>query len=214
MAVLEYSLQRSVAPTEEPLTVEQAAKQCEVSANDHDEHFVELITAAREQFETDTGLALCAQTWVQRYDRPPERYFRQQHNHRLDDLLFHLPGGGIFRYADLHKRPVASLTSITYIDTGGDSQTMSSADYELDIHRVRPVVWLAHNASWPATRAIQNALTFTFVAGYGAATAVPRLIKQAMLLQLCAWFENRSMAAHEIASYDAIVHRYAHAGYP
>jgi len=215
VAVLEYSQERTVDPTEEPLTVDEVAAHVEYGGNDHDEKFVRWIRAAREQVEYDTDLALVTQTWVQRLDRPPETFWRDQNSRiMLDDLLFHLPGSGISRWLELQKRPVQSLTSITYLDTAGDSQTMSSADYELDTKRLQPVVWLAYNASWPATRGIQNSLAATYIAGYGARTAVPQMLKQAMLMQIYSWFSCRGMNGGETRAYDRIIHQHRRPGYP
>ena len=215
MATLDFSLERTSDPSVEPLSLSEVRNHVGIVGDHDNDRLSDLIQAAREQFEIDTGLALINQTWVQRLDRPP--WFGTNHNFidLLDDQLFHTRSSGIGRNVRLLRRPVSSLTSVTYLDLNGDSQTWSSSEYELDEKRVAPVVWLAYNQSWPSTRAIQNALTFTFVAGYGAAASdVPELIRQALLLQISAWYENRCMGPNEAASYEAVVERYAWAGYP
>ena len=50
----------------------------------------------------------------------------------------------------------------------------------------------AFNQIWPNTRRVPNAVTVTYVAGYGTArTDVPGTIKSAMKLLMGHWFENR-----------------------
>lgn len=204
-------------PTEEPVTLREARQWLELGdSSDHDDKLLGMIQSAREQVEHDTGLAVMTQTWVQRLDRPPDNT-RWQQNDRilLDDLLFNIPGGGINRWIELQRRPVQSLTSITYIDVGGTSQTMSSSEYELDVNRVQPVVWLAYNESWPPTRGIQNALTLTYVAGYTSREDVPWSLKQALLLLVYNSFYGRGgLCGGDLHAYERLVHQFRRPGYP
>lgn len=94
----------------------------------------------------------------------------------------------------LRKLPVASVTSIQYVDLDGDTQTLSSSSYQTDYAsedrpgRIMP----AYGYSWPNTRSsIYNAVTVTFTAGYGAASAVPETIKQAIMMLAGHWYDHR-----------------------
>jgi uncharacterized phiE125 gp8 family phage protein len=62
--------------------------------------------------------------------------------------------------------PAISVTSISYYDTDGASQTLSSAVYQLDTHAQPGNVSLALNQSWPATQSRNDAVTITYRAGY------------------------------------------------
>jgi uncharacterized phiE125 gp8 family phage protein len=92
----------------------------------------------------------------------------------------------------LPMAPLQSITSITYLDSSGASQTWSSAYYRVTVSRhpgrVVPIV----GQSYPTTYQTTDAVTVRFVAGYGAASAVPLALKQAILLLVTNWFENRS----------------------
>jgi uncharacterized phiE125 gp8 family phage protein len=50
----------------------------------------------------------------------------------------------------------------------------------------------AYDKVWPSARSVRDAVQIRFIAGYGdAASDVPQAIKQAILLLVGHWFENR-----------------------
>jgi len=98
------------------------------------------------------------------------------------------PSSGIIQ---LKSPPLTSVTSITYIDTNGDTQTLSTDIYDVDITTEPGSVRRAYDQSWPSTRAENNAVTITYVAGYADANSTPDTIKQAMLLLIGHWYANR-----------------------
>lgn len=92
--------------------------------------------------------------------------------------------------------PVNSIASITYVDTNGATQTISSSDYVLDTFRKPAQVNLAFGKTWPAVRNQPNAVTVTFDAGFTGGTSptpniVPKALIQAMLLTITDLYENR-----------------------
>jgi uncharacterized phiE125 gp8 family phage protein len=94
------------------------------------------------------------------------------------------------------RTPLVSVTSITYTDSNGDSQTWGSANYIVDTSSEPPRVAPAYGVSYPATRDIVNAVTVRFIAGYGTSgdaipTDVPAALRQAMLLMIGTLYENR-----------------------
>jgi hypothetical protein len=74
---------------------------------------------------------------------------------------------------DLDIGPVSSITSVKYLDSTGAEQTLSSAVYTLISESLPPRLVLKTGQSWPATYSADNAVRIRFVAGYGAASAVP-----------------------------------------
>ena len=167
----QYGLSLATAPTSEPITLAEAKKHCEIGAevNHHDEHLERLIQAARVYVENFTGRQICTATWDLYADSWP-----------ADSLAIYLPKG-----------PIQSVSSITYVDENGATQTWSSANYTLSSSREPAVVRLAYQATWPAYRFQPDSIRVRFVAGYGAAAAVPMGIKQAVLLLIGGWFLNR-----------------------
>lgn len=72
----------------------------------------------------------------------------------------------------LTRAPLISVTSITYLDTAGATQTVAAADYIVDKPNNR--IRLAYNESWPSSRGAPDSVTVRYVAGLVAPfTVVP-----------------------------------------
>lgn len=86
---------------------------------------------------------------------------------------------------------VASSIAITYTDTNGATQTLSSSVYRVD--GTEPgILRLAWDQSWPDTRAIEEAICVTWIAGYGTTPdSVPAAIQAAILLHVGHLYEHR-----------------------
>jgi hypothetical protein len=80
--------------------------------------------------------------------------------------------------------PVQSVTSVVYVDTAGVSQTLVvTTDYVVDTSAEPARIYPAYGCSWPSARSQPNAITVTYVAGYGLAGAnVPEPLLDAMYL--------------------------------
>lgn len=86
---------------------------------------------------------------------------------------------------DLPRGPVASITSIKYLDESGAEQTLSDTLYALDDYGLVPRVLLTGDA-WPATDAAANAVKVRYDAG-----SLPDAVKSALLLYVAHLYENR-----------------------
>lgn len=90
--------------------------------------------------------------------------------------------------------PVASITSISYVNPEGTTVIMPSGDYLLEITDSKPMVM--PSTSWPQTKDQLNAVTVVYQAGYGASAAsVPAPLKQWMLLAIGDMYANREMSS-------------------
>lgn len=128
-----------------------------------------LIKAARQWCENYQSRAYINQTWDMVLDGFPDR-----------DWIY------------LPRPPISSVTSVTYIDYSGTSQTMSTSDYGVDTTGEPGRLYLKYNKSWPTTYAEMNCITIRYICGYGAtATYVPQSIKQAILMLVGHWYNNR-----------------------
>lgn len=94
-------------------------------------------------------------------------------------------------YIDLPKPPLVSVTSVSYVDLTGATQTFSASRYEVDTDGEPGRIYLKYGESWPSTRTQRNAVTIVFVAGYGDASDVPENIKHSIKLKAAHWYENR-----------------------
>lgn len=93
--------------------------------------------------------------------------------------------------------PLVSVTSIVYVDTDGDSQTLAAEKYRVDTVSEPGRITVAYDLSWPDTRAVTNAVTIVYQAGYGNAAKVPDDVKHAIKLMLTHFFENRLPVSDE-----------------
>tara|TARA_R110000851_G_scaffold271259_1_gene423838 strand:+ start:506 stop:1084 length:579 start_codon:yes stop_codon:yes gene_type:complete len=92
----------------------------------------------------------------------------------------------------LYKSPVISITHIKYYDSNDTEQTLASSNYILDNVSKPARIGLAVDATLPDLADRINAVHVKYTAGYGtASTDVPDGIKQAVLLTLGNWYENR-----------------------
>ncbi len=162
-----YGLTLVTAPSGEPVEVAEVKAHARVEITDDDTYLGGLITAARQWVERATGRALVTQTW------------------RLS--LCEFPRWEI----RLPKSPLASVSSITYVDAAGTTQTLSSAAYEVDTGVEPGLVQPVFDEVWPYSREQANSVRITFVAGYGSPVAVPEPIKLAIRYLVSHWYENR-----------------------
>jgi uncharacterized phiE125 gp8 family phage protein len=120
----------------------------------------------------------------------------------------------------LVKRPVQSVTSIYYVNSGGNSTLLATSEYSLDVHAAYATIVPTYNVDWPSTLGHYGDITITYVAGYNGASNVPQVWKQAMLLLISHWFENRSSVnigniTNELPhAYEALAANYMRASYP
>lgn len=170
---MKYSLVITSSPASEPVTVTEVKSNSRIDTSEDDTLIGTLIQAAREYVEKYCNTTLINTTYVLRMADFP-------YSRNVDDGI------------KLPRSPVNSITSIVYNDLNGDSQTWSSSLYTADIYSKPAVIVPAYGESYPSCRGHVNDVAITYVAGYGAtASSVPQEIKQAMLLLIGHWYENR-----------------------
>ncbi len=156
---IRYALTEVTAPAKEPLTGDEAKLHLRVEHDEHDGLIALKIVAARREAETFMGRSLITQTWDMDLDRFPA-------------------------WAIEVPRPrLLSVESIKHVDTDGVLRTLDASGYRVDAKREPGRITPAYGEIWPATRAVMNAVTVRFKAGYGdEAETVPADIRQALLL--------------------------------
>lgn len=185
------------AATVEPLQLHEVKKHLEIADADttHDEQLQGMIQEAREQVEHDCQVVLVSRAVTEKFN-----------------------WSGDEEYWQLYYRPVTAVSSITYYDTTDTQQTFSASLYSLDADRRR--IWLKSNAAWPTTYDRWDAITVTYTAGYGTtSSAVPQMFKQAMLLLIGYYFEERTMMGNEVITgsfkaYENLLARLKRSNYP
>lgn len=183
------------APAEEPVSLQEAKDHLRVEVSADDSLIARLITDAREWSEWYTRRALVTQTW--------KLWCRQFPGVCTDqDGEPAIAGRGLSAYDQAIVLPggkVSAVTAVSYVDTGGVTQTLDADAYALDAKDPRSLARLvpAYGMAWPSTRDIPNAVSVAYQVGYGGASAVPAVFKQAILLHVGWSYENREPADRE-----------------
>lgn len=155
-------------PADEPVTLDEMKDHARIDDTNSDAEILDLIITAREHLERTYCRMLMAQTWDYNLDRFPTEI-------------------------RICRAPISSITSVTYTDSDGVSQTLATANYQTDLTlepaRIKP----AYGLTWPTTRGVYNAVTVRFVGGYASANDVPNNLKHAVMQLVSHWNENKEI---------------------
>ncbi len=159
-------------PATEPFTTAVAKTHLRVDI-DADDTIIDSQTAAvRKEAELFTRRAFVTQTW--------------------DLWLDHFPCNADNDVILIPNPPLASVTHVKYYNSSGTLTTLTEdTDYTVDTDSEPGRITPYYNTSWPTTRGMMNAVNVRFICGYGAAAAVPEMIKAAIKLRLGGLYENR-----------------------
>lgn len=163
-----------ISVMDEPLTLAETKLHLRITVDDvlsEDTLILSLITAAREYCENVTGRALATQELEHYLDRFPSS----------NEIEIPYP-------------PLQSIENVSYTDSNGNETIMAEGtDYLVDTDSTVGRVVLPYGKSWAtATLNTVNPIKIRYTAGY---TVIPKTIKQAMLLLIGHWYENREATA-------------------
>ena len=175
-------LQLVTPPAGEPVSLAEAKQHLRVDGGDDDLLIGSLIIAARQAAETKTGRQLITARWKLLLDAFPGPLMQS-----ATGASFSLPGHAIL----LAKCPVQSVVSIEYLDMNGTTQVMPSSDYVLDAACEPARLTPAFGKTWPPTLPQMGAVSVTFDAGYGTASAVPEGLKSWIKLRVGSLYGHR-----------------------
>lgn len=154
-----YPAKIMTAAEAEPVTLAEAKRHV------HAEDFT-------DDDDTIAGLTATARNHVEKYC---DAYWATQ--------TVEVKADGWRDFRHLSVGPVQSVTSIVYVDSHGESQTLADTVYELR----NDAVVLKYGQNWPAIQP-RSLLTLTVVVG---TDETPPAVKQAMLLRIGDLYETR-----------------------
>ena len=154
------------------VTLADAKTHLKVDFTDDDALITALIVAAESFLDSYSGIvgrALLTQTWSQAYD-------------------------SFYARMKLRIGIVSSVTSVSYYDVNNVQQTLATSVYQLLTDDLGSYVSLKPLQLWPLTFTRDDAITITWVAGYGGtASTVPTAIIIAMKMFVAHWYEFRGI---------------------
>ena len=131
---------QTIAPTAEPIHLDEAKLHLRVDDTADDTVITRLIRAARMHCEAFLGQQMVAATYTYQFEQFP------------DVVTVPYP-------------PLLEVTGITYVDSDSVTQTVDTDDYVVDTNPPFGRIYEAYNESWPTCREFTNDITVTFVAG-------------------------------------------------
>jgi uncharacterized phiE125 gp8 family phage protein len=157
-------------PSNLPVTLAEAKAHVRVEHSEDDSLIAGLIESATSYLDGYTGIlgrALIMQTWRQDF-------------------------AGFCEKMRLSLYPAQSVSSVTYVDSAGVSQTLSAGAYMLRTDELGAYVSPTPSVAWPVGLEANSIVSVTYVAGEAQA---PAAIKQAVLLMIGDWYRSRETFA-------------------
>lgn len=145
-----------------PVTLGEAKDHLRILDEDHDAEVLAVLEAAVDVCEVDCGRSL-----------------------RVSHTLTQKYGGWPCSPVRFDMQPVTAISSVTYYDADGATQTVSASDYRLlTSSNAGAVLEFDADFAKPALDARADAVTVAYTAGYAALADVPARAKQAVKLKL------------------------------
>jgi uncharacterized phiE125 gp8 family phage protein len=173
-----------------PVTITEAKAHLRIVDDAEDDFVIALIRAAQDKVEGDTGLVLRARDVAIAFDN--------WNGHSLP----------------LWRGPTNSVTSIVYDDPNGAQQTLAANQYRLRDYWGAKVIVPANGVSWPELENVSGCVRVIYNAGYANNYAVPSSLRQAALLLIGHWYENREAVNSDRSpvtvpmAYDSLITHY------
>lgn len=158
---------QKTAPTAEPISESEVLDHLRISSTDEVPQIVAWIAAAREWVESYTDRSLMTQTWQLSLPSVPRTVW--------------LP----------RSTPLQSVTSVKYYDASNVLQTWAASNYIVPAFNEPATIEVLDTATYPAIYLRSDAVQIEYVTGATTTAAVPQALRQAMLLLVGHWHEQR-----------------------
>ncbi|MEP2943587.1 MAG: head-tail connector protein [Hyphomicrobiales bacterium] len=169
------TLSMLAGPQLEPISVAEAKLFLRIDDEAENEVIAALITTARLHVERLTRRIVLNQTW---------RFY-------LDDL----PQNSLVK---LGIGPVREVLQVVSFNREGNPSVVPAEDYIVDVSSVPARIKFRNNTRMLPTRSL-NGYEIDFIAGFGPTTLqVPADLRQAILMLVVHWYENRSAVATDV----------------
>ncbi|RWO20666.1 head-tail connector protein [Mesorhizobium sp.] len=168
---------RLVTPPATPVvSLAEIKRHVRVENSDDDSYLESLVSAA-------TGMVDGADGWLGR------ALITQTWDYALD--LFPCQRSGSIAVLPIPLAPLVSVTSVAYTAADGTDTPLATFRTFNATSSQPAYIVPAIDETWPLTKCEPESVRIRFVAGYGAAGAVPAGIKHAIMLIAGHWYENR-----------------------
>jgi uncharacterized phiE125 gp8 family phage protein len=171
------------APTVEPISLTEAKAYLKVDYIDDDAHITAIIKSARIYCENFQNRAYVTQTWT-----------------------MYLPW--FCKAIRIPKGNLQSINSVKYKNSDGTEVTLvENVNYIYSKTGIEGVLTTPYGVTWPSfTQYPIDAVAIEFTCGYGLAAAVPETFKQAILMLISYWYDQKDISTSISADIQKAVH--------
>lgn len=192
-----WTLARTSSPSGLAVSLVEAKNHLRVSGSDQDDYITLLIEASTEKLERDINRGILTATWQQ--------------------AMYAFPAEG--KPLDIMMGMNTSVSSITYVDSDGVTQTLDQSLWTYS--QARGCIFNANPDNvWPDTDmdTIGDKVFVNFTCGVSDAGCVPRMMKQAILLEVGRAYydpaQEAGMNTDRGRSYEMLVRKLIRSSYP
>lgn len=170
-------IKQITAPSTTPISVAEAKANSRVDLTDEDSLFTLWVSRAVAEAENYMGAAIIQRRVEQTVDAFPEA-----------EVEIALPPA--WNSGTPVAAPIA-LVSLTYVDSAGVTQTVSTGNYTIDDTNWPFWVLPAFDFEWPDTQGSANDVRVRYDTGYATAAAVPADIRGWLLAAVNFYYQHR-----------------------
>ncbi|MBB4185829.1 putative phiE125 gp8 family phage protein [Sinorhizobium terangae] len=166
----------STKPGGELISIAKLKSRLRIDVADDDEMLGDMLKGAIARIDGPNGIgvAMLKQTWRKSMDCFPS--------------CIMLPGA-----------PIKGVTSITYVNNDGVTQTLAADKYRVDLNKEPVRVEPAYGLSWPSSRDVIGAVTVEYEVGENSAADVHADLIDAVCLIVGHRYANREAVSEDAA---------------
>jgi hypothetical protein len=185
-------------PALEPIPLSEMKQHLRVDFSDDDATIQGYLRAARLQLERKYNRAMLTQSLLLTLDSFDPTRWTADSFYGISPSTWSLGLGVSWSMIEL-RPPVQSITSVTYTDPSGTTQTLPSSGYSFEAGSDSATgrIFPALNKIWPAVGLTPGAVKIEWVAGYTTPDLVPEDWRAAVKLFVGHLYENRQAVVAE-----------------
>ena len=148
------------------------------------------LTEAKSHLKVDTT---ADDTYITSIIKAATQLSEEYTNRFFIDTVIEQTCSDFAQLQTLFKSKVSAVSHVKYYDSDNSLQTLSSTIYDTQLKYEPSQIQLADDKSFPEITKRNDAVVARYTVGYGAsASDVPEIIKQAILLTIGNFYQNRN----------------------
>jgi uncharacterized phiE125 gp8 family phage protein len=148
------------------------------------------LTEAKSHLKVDTT---ADDTYITSIIKAATQLSEEYTNRLFIDTVIDQTCSDFAQLQTLFKSKVSAVAHVKYYDSDNSLQTLSATVYDTQLNYEPSQIQLAENQSFPTITKRNDAVVARYTVGYGsAASDVPEIIKQAILLTIGNFYQNRN----------------------